>query len=256
MGFSLANAIGLPLGTFAAQYLNWRYVFLVIAVIATGVTIIFVLNADNLVLKNAPIVIKNGSHLEEKGTLESFKFVSIIIITMFVLAANANFVTYLSPFSRHFGYSNQSLTISMFVLGIGSLVGSKIGGNLSDKKNPQNFYKLALLLFLGSSLLMLCLAKINIIFFWIVLFLWNVTQWITGPLGVMLITRLTEKYRDTALSLNTTAQNLGASLGSFSGQIFLENSPIVDLPVISALFLIVSLIILLISKIQFNNVSD
>lgn len=165
MGFSLANAIGLPLGTFAAQYLNWRYVFLVIAVIATGVTIIFVLNADNLVLKNAPIVIKNGSHLEEKGTLESFKFVSIIIITMFVLAANANFVTYLSPFSRHFGYSNQSLTISMFVLGIGSLVGSKIGGNLSDKKNPQNFYKLALLLFLGSSLLMLCLAKINIIFF-------------------------------------------------------------------------------------------
>lgn len=27
MGFSLANAIGLPLSTFTSQYLNWRYFF-------------------------------------------------------------------------------------------------------------------------------------------------------------------------------------------------------------------------------------
>lgn len=58
---------------------------------------------------------------------------------MLVLAANASFIAYLSPFSNEIGYSNKYLTISMFILGIGSLVGSKIGGNLSDKKSHKDF---------------------------------------------------------------------------------------------------------------------
>lgn len=141
----------------------------------------------------------------------------------------------------------------MFILGIGSLVGSKIGGSLSDQKKPQAFYQLALILFLGSAILMLCVARTNLIVFWIILFLWNATQWITGPLGVMLITKLTSKYRDTALSFNTTAQNLGASLGSFSGQMFLNTATIQYLPIVSILFLGIALIILNASKLKINQ---
>lgn len=85
------------------------------------------------------------------------------------------------------------------------------------------------------------------------MFLWNATQWITGPLGVMLITKLTSKYRDTALSFNTTAQNLGASLGSLSGQMFLEVASIQYLPIVSILYLVVAIIIILGSRINFNE---
>lgn len=85
------------------------------------------------------------------------------------------------------------------------------------------------------------------------MFLWNATQWITGPLGVMLITKLTNKYRDTALSFNTTAQNLGASLGSLSGQIFLGVASIQYLPIVSILYLVIAIIIILGSRINFNE---
>ena len=141
----------------------------------------------------------------------------------------------------------------MLILGIGSLVGSKIGGNLSDKKRPQKFYQLALILFLVTAILTLCISKINIIIFWITLFLWNATQWVTGPLGVMLITKLTNKYRDTALSFNTTAQNLGASLGSLTGQMFLGMASIRYLPIVSILFLAAAIIIILGSRISFDE---
>lgn len=254
MGFSLANAIGLPLSTFAGEYLNWRYIFLIISVLSAIVTIIFGIDSDKLILTdNIAITKKHNQALGQKSTNESFKFISIIIITMLVLAANASFIAYLSPFSNKIGYSNKYLTISMFILGIGSLVGSKIGGSLSDKKKPQVFYQMALILFLGSAILMLCVARINLIIFWIILFLWNATQWITGPLGVMLITKLTSKYRDTALSLNTTAQNLGASLGSFAGQMFLNTAAIQYLPIVSILFLGIALIILNASKLKLNQ---
>lgn len=255
MGFSLANAIGLPLSTFAGEYLNWRYIFLIISILSTVVTVIFGTNSDKLILTdNITIAKKNSDQvLKPDNTSESFKFVSIIIITMLVLAANASFIAYLSPFSSKIGYPNKYLTISMFILGIGSLVGSKIGGNLSDQKKPQTFYQLALILFLGSAILMLCIAKINLIIFWIILFLWNTTQWITGPLGVMLITKLTSKYRDTALSFNTTAQNLGASLGSFSGQAFLNIAAVQYLPIVSILFLGLAIVILSGSKLKFNK---
>lgn len=85
------------------------------------------------------------------------------------------------------------------------------------------------------------------------MFLWNATQWITGPLGVMLITKLTNKYRDTALSFNTTAQNLGASLGSLSGQMFLGVASIQYLPIVSILYLVIAIIIILGSRINFNE---
>lgn len=254
MGFSLANAIGLPLSTFAGQYLNWRYIFLIISILSVVVVTIFIVNSKKLILSDH-IEVKNNhnQNVENNGSLESFKFISVIIVTMLVLAANASFIAYLSPFSNEIGYSNKYLTISMFILGIGSLVGSKIGGNLSDKKKPQRFYQLALILFLGSAILTLCISKINIIIFWITLFLWNATQWITGPLGVMLITKLTNKYRDTALSFNTTAQNLGASLGSLSGQMFLGVASIQYLPIVSILYLVVAIIIILGSRINFNE---
>lgn len=254
MGFSLANAIGLPLSTFAGEYLNWRYIFLIISVLSAIVTIIFGIDSDKLILTdNIAITKKHNQALGQENTNESLKFISIIIITMLVLAANASFIAYLSPFSNKIGYSNKYLTISMFILGIGSLVGSKIGGSLSDKKKPQVFYQMALILFLGSAILMLCVARINLIIFWIILFLWNATQWITGPLGVMLITKLTSKYRDTALSFNTTAQNLGASLGSFAGQMFLNTVAIQYLPIVSILFLGIALIILNASKLKLNQ---
>lgn len=254
MGFSLANAIGLPLSTFAGQYLNWRYIFLIISILSIVVVTIFIVNSKKLILSDHVEVKSNhNQNVENNGSLESFKFISVIIVTMLVLAANASFIAYLSPFSNEIGYSNKYLTISMFILGIGSLVGSKIGGNLSDKKKPQRFYQLALILFLGSAILTLCISKINIIIFWITLFLWNATQWITGPLGVMLITKLTSKYRDTALSFNTTAQNLGASLGSLSGQMFLEVASIQYLPIVSILYLVVAIIIILGSRINFNE---
>lgn len=251
MGFSLANAIGLPLSTFAGQYLNWRYIFLAISILSTLLAIVFIINANNLVLKECKINVEDNiqeTKNDDQNHPESFKFISIIIITMLVLAANACFVAYLSPFSKQLGYSNKTLTISMFILGIGSLVGSKFGGKLSDKTNPQSFYQLALLLFEGSAILALFISKINIIVFWIILFLWNATQWITGPLGVMLITKLTKKYRDTALSFNTTAQNLGASLGSFSGQVFLGFKSIRYLPVVSILFLAIAIFVFIVSK--------
>ena len=85
------------------------------------------------------------------------------------------------------------------------------------------------------------------------MFLWNATQWVTGPLGVMLITKLTNKYRDTALSFNTTAQNLGASLGSLTGQMFLGMASIRYLPIVSILFLAAAIIIILGSRISFDE---
>ena len=69
----------------------------------------------------------------------------------------------------------------------------------------------------------------------------------------MLITKLTSKYRDTALSFNTTAQNLGASLGSFSGQTFLNFAAVQYLPIVSILFLGIAIVILSKSKLKFNK---
>ena len=90
------------------------------------VMIIFIINSKKLILQDdAGIKNSKDQTVENDGSIESFKFVSVIIITMLVLAANASFIAYISPFYKAIGYSNKYLTISMLILGIGSLVGSK-----------------------------------------------------------------------------------------------------------------------------------
>ena len=130
-GMTVANLIGIPIGTWLSQEFSWRYTFLLIAVfnIAVMVSITF--------------WIPNISD-EAKGKLrEQFHFLKspapwfIFAATMFGNAGVFAWFSYVKPYMMFIsGFSEALMTFIMMLVGLGMVLGNLLSGRLSGRYTP------------------------------------------------------------------------------------------------------------------------
>ncbi|MFC8721274.1 MFS transporter, partial [Kitasatospora sp. NPDC057198] len=128
-GLTVANIVGVPLGTFVGQQAGWRATFAAVA--ALGV--VGLLGVAKLVpdLPRPP-----GAHLRRE--LAAFKNVQVVLaMGMTVLGFGGVFaaITYVKPMMTGVaGFSEGSVTWLLVLLGVGMFLGNLLGGRFADRR--------------------------------------------------------------------------------------------------------------------------
>ncbi|WP_037367374.1 MFS transporter [Amycolatopsis orientalis] len=134
-GLTVANIVGVPLGTFVGQAVGWRVTFGIVA--ALGVV------GLAGVAKLVPDLPRpEGAHLRKE--LAAFRNVQVVLaMAMTVLGFGGVFaaITYIAPMMTEIaGYSAGAVTWLLVLFGIGMFLGNLTGGRFADRKLMPMLY--------------------------------------------------------------------------------------------------------------------
>ncbi|AUY52952.1 MFS transporter [Streptomyces sp. CB01881] len=209
-GLTVANIVGVPLGTFIGQAVGWRTTFGAIA--ALGV--VGLLGIARLV----PAMPRTeGAHLRRE--LTAFRNPQVLLaMAMTVLGFGGVFaaITYIAPMMTHVaGYSDGAVTWLLVLFGTGMFLGNLLGGRYADRKLMPLLY--ATLGGLAVVLALFTLTAHNKI-------LAAVTIMLVGALGFATVPPLQKRVLDQAhgaptlaSAVNIGAFNLGNALAAWLG---------------------------------------
>ena len=209
-GLTLANVLGVPLGTALGQMAGWRLPF-------WGVALLGVFSFIGLWR-----VLPSG-HDDEKADLRaeirqlrSAGLWAALTTTMLFSAAVFALFTYVAPLLEDVTQvSPHTVTWTLFLIGIGLTVGNYIGGKLADWKLGAALTGIFLALAVSGALLRwtspgLLAVEIN-------LFLWAAIGFAAVP-GLQVNVMIFGKGAPNLIAtLNIGAFNVGNALGAFAG---------------------------------------
>lgn len=130
-GMTVANLVGVPLGTWLGHEYNWRYTFLLIAVF------------DALVILSVIFWVPKLYDKTETRLSEQFHFLKkpepwlIFAATMFGNAGVFAWFSFVKPFMVNVsGFSEGLMTVIMMLMGLGMVLGNMLSGKLSGRYSP------------------------------------------------------------------------------------------------------------------------
>jgi len=127
-GLTVANVVGVPLGTLIGQSASWRVTFAIVA--ALGV--VGLLGVARLVPE-----MPGPEGVRLRRELSAFRNVQVLLaMAMTVLGFGGVFaaVTYIAPMMTHVaGFADGSVTWLLVLFGLGMVAGNLIGGRFADR---------------------------------------------------------------------------------------------------------------------------
>lgn len=210
-GLTVANIIGVPLGTYIGHNLSWRISFGLVALFAL-LTIISI--------KIWMPALKANNSTSFKSSLKIFNLPELwMVIGISAIGTGGFFawISYIAPLMTNVtGFSGNMVTIIMVIIGIGMAAGNFVGGRLADRYSP--LITTAVLLF-GMSVILIC-------FVWISHYKLPaiVMIFMTGAVGFsviapmqILIMRVARGAEMLASSVLQATSNFGNALGAYLG---------------------------------------
>jgi DHA1 family inner membrane transport protein len=215
-GLTVANVIGVPLGTLVGQSAGWRVTFALVA--ALGV--VGLLGVAKLVPEMPR---PEGVHLRHE--LAAFKSVQVLLaMAMTVLGFGGVFaaITYIAPMMAHVtGFADGSVTWLLVLFGLGMVGGNVIGGRYADRALMPMLY-----VSLGGLALVLALFTVTAHS----KVLAALTIVLIGALGFATVPPLQKRVLDhahgaptLASAANIGAFNLGNALSAWLGGIVIAD---------------------------------
>ena len=240
-GLTLANVLGVPLGTWFGQLFGWRATF-------WGVSVIGILAFISLIVSLPTNRDEKPVHLaSEIGALANGKLWLSLLMTVFFAAAMFALFSYIAPLLLQVtGISDKGVSWTLFLIGGGLTVGNILGGKLADRK-------LSLSLILSFSLI----AVFSLIFSWtshalwlaeLTLFLWAMATFATVPGLQINVVRHGKEAPNLVSTLNISAFNVGNAFGAWAGGAVIGSGyGLTAVPVVAAILAAGGLVICLIT---------
>jgi DHA1 family inner membrane transport protein len=227
-GLTLANVLGVPLGTALGQVAGWRSTFWVVS----GIGLLAV--AALAAWLPARIPMQPGNILREFKVLRDVRVVWPLAASVLASAALFCVLTYIAPLLREVtGVSERGVTGVLLLFGVALTVGSTLGGKLGDRNLEVSLRRIfigLLLVFLALSQAIHALAPMLVM-----TFIWGVLGFAVVPLLQTLIVDQAADAPNLASTLNQGAFNLGNAGGAWLGSVALGHGlPLTDLPWMSA----------------------
>jgi MFS transporter, DHA1 family, inner membrane transport protein len=215
-GLTVANVVGVPLGTWIGQAAGWRVTFALVAVLAA------VALAGMLIW--LPRHLGRGSNgiRRELAALRQPQIWLAMLVSTLSSAALFTVLTFLTPLLEHEAkFSPHGAAFALFIFGAGLTAGGLVGGRFADRHVVLVVRALLAadaLALIGVGLLLrsgpLALASI---------FIWGIAAFaLVPPLQQRVVTEA-EGAPQLASTLNQSAFNLGDALGAALGAAVLAN---------------------------------
>ncbi len=215
LGLTLANILGVPLGTLVGQSFGWRATFGVITVLGLIALIPVFLLIPNIATK------ASGGMRRELSVLRDADVLLAIATTVLSSASVFTLFTYIVPLLQEItGFTPANITLILFMIGIALTIGITLGGKFSDRGAMRAM--ITMLVVLAVSLLVLPLVIHSKAATLIVVFIWAMAAFGLVP-GLQ--SRVVDKAShapNLASTLNIAGFNLGNAAGAFLGGIVID----------------------------------
>ncbi|MGO8147036.1 MFS transporter [Rhizobium leguminosarum] len=234
-GLTLANVLGVPLGTAIGQAYGWRATFGVVTIIGivTISGLIAILPRDKQQ--------ENGRILREIAALRNGRLWLALSTTVFFAASMFALFTYIAPLLRDVtGVSPEGVTWTLFLIGLGLTIGNLVGGKLADWR-------------LGATLagVFAAIAITSITFSYtsrffipaeITLFLWAMASFAAVPALQVGVVGFGKDAPNLVSTINIGAFNTGNALGAWVGGLVIDAGfDLTRVPLAAALMALIGL---------------
>ncbi|NEU27353.1 MFS transporter [Paenibacillus ottowii] len=223
MGLSSSLVLGVPMGTFFSEMFGWRALFVLIGLLSV-LPLLIIYQKVPAIKEEEKVTLRMQLSILRNPTI-----LTALVITLFYVGGYSTLFTYITPFLQ--ATSSLSMTeISgvLFLAGICSFVGSRVGGQLADAKGSKFTICLGLML-QGATLLLFALAGVNLWVLIMVLMIFMLATWSISPAQQLYLVTLAPRNPDIALSVNTSFIQFGFALGSGLGGLVISRTSVLYL---------------------------
>lgn len=209
-GLTVANIIGVPIGTYLGHNYGWQIPFMLIVAVA----LLTVLS----VWRWLPELPAKTTNLRQE--FQAFTHLEPWLIIGITVLGNGGFFawfSYIVPlFTEVAGFSNNAVTFLMVLAGVGMSLGNLLGGWLTDRMSPLRATTW-LLLAMTVSLLLVPLAAQYQVSTILITMLTGALAFSTAAPIQMLMIRSAKGSEMLASSLSQSGFNTGNALGAYLG---------------------------------------
>ncbi|MFF3703241.1 MULTISPECIES: MFS transporter [Pseudomonas] len=249
-GLTLANVLGVPLGTALGQVYGWRSTF-------WAVTVIGVIALIGLI-RFLPIK-RDEEKLDMRAELAALKGAGIwLSLSMTVLFSASMFAlfTYVAPLLGDVtGVSPRGVTWTLLLIGLGLTLGNILGGKLADRRLAATLMGVfAAMAVISTALSWTSTALIPAE---ITLFLWATAAFAAVPALQVNVVSFGKAAPNLVSTLNIGAFNLGNALGAWVGGTVIDQGlGLTRVPLAAAALAVLALIVTLITFSQGGNKAE
>ncbi|MFU1794058.1 MFS transporter [Paenibacillus azoreducens] len=237
-GLTIANIIGVPIGTFVGQHLGWRASFA--AIMLMGI----------IALIGIIIFIPRMRQDEPAGIAKQFKALAqpkLIAVLLACAIGNSSLFTvftYITPLLEQVtGFHEHSVTWILVLFGIGVTAGNIVGGKLADwKLMPAVIGIFASICVLLTIFTFTVKSPIGAV---ITIFLWGAASFAVMPGIQVKIMNMAHEAPALASTTNHSAGNLGNAFGAFCGGWVIDRMGLTSLPWVGAILVSIAFLVCL-----------
>ena len=210
-GLTIANIVGVPLGTFIGHNLDWRISFVVVAAMA----IITALSIN----KWLPVM-TSQSDVKFADSLKVFKKPELwIIIGISAIGTGGLFawISYIAPLMTEVAhFDSNMITPIMVIAGLGMAVGNFAGGRLADRFSPLKTTSYLLLAMIIVLIMVALLSQFKIAALLLTFITGGLAFAVIAPMQMLMIGSAKGAEMLASSAMQASA-NMGNALGAFLG---------------------------------------
>lgn len=243
-GLTLANIMGVPMGTWIGQHFGWRATFWAVTFIGP----LALLALAVFVPKDEKG--KNSLHIRQELQAVLTRPVALgMLATVFGFAGVFATFAYIAPYLTEFvGFGAGAIAPVQVLFGLGLIAGNITGGKWADANLRRALY--GTLLGLGVVLVLLAFFGFSKIAILVLMAAFGFMGFATvPPLQMDILSRVDAGGGILVSALNIAAFNLGNALGPWVGGLVIgSGASLFWLPITSSLFAFIAIIVVFINK--------
>ena len=210
-GLTVANIIGVPIGTYIGHNFSWRISFMIIAAVAFLAAV-----SINKWLPH----IKQSGNVGFAQSISAFKKPEpwlIILVSAIGTGGLFAWISYIAPLMTEIaGFSANAITPIMIIAGIGMAVGNFMGGRLADRFSPLKTTGFLLFAMVISLVIVALVTQFKIPALAMTFITGLIAFAVISPMQMLMIqaARGSEMLASSAIQASS---NMGNALGAFLG---------------------------------------
>ena len=211
MGVSLANILGVPVGTYIGEKFGWRATFWLVS--SLGVLAILAL------IKSIPsnLTMPSGDVIGEFKILRHRRVFIPLILSVLTSASLFTIFTYIDPILQNVTMVNKETVVKvLFFIGAGLTIGTFIGGKLGDKSLIKSLISMMIIMIMIQIIMLYVNTKL----------IPMISDLIAGfavcPMLQSLVVEQAKGAPNLASTFNQSSFNLGNAIGAKYGGILLS----------------------------------
>jgi DHA1 family inner membrane transport protein len=209
-GLTIANVVGVPLGTFLGQELGWRSTFWAITAIGV-VTLVGI----QLLVSSSPAA-PSGSLRSEVRVFRRPQVLLSALVSILAFGSVVGAYTYIAfTLTDVTGFATQAVPWLLLLFGVGTFIGNLVGGRAADRAMDRS-----LLVILGLLAVVLAVFGLTASNTWaalVAMFLLGAVGFATAPGLQLRIMQVAGDAPTMASGANVAALNVGNAFGAWLG---------------------------------------